>query len=333
MEHLILDSVNNLMPQLQHTPILLADPMSSNKKLFIEANTQHSTLHEIRENHIIPVFIKDNEPVISHSEFITQTLEIVKDIYHGEQILMPQIRLSHPIKGRIPEAKDKPAALLLEHEKTIYFERMAFAIEIPSISNYINGNQVTLTVGGVKAYNLDNLYKSASDQHFKFFIGFENKVCTNMCVSSDGFVGDLNVRDLPQLQSRIKHTLEDYDGLKHLELLKSFTEYELTEQQFAQFIGRCRMYRNLPDAEKQNIPPMLFGDAQTNTVCKEYYKDESFRRNKNGSINLWNFYNLFTSSNKSTYIDNFLDRALNATKITQEIKQALKHKATSWYLN
>lgn len=307
---------------------------SNENKIFIEANTQKSDLYEIKEKHIIPVFVKDNEPVISHAEFITKTLELTKDIYHGEQILMPQIRLSHPVKGRTPDAKDKPAIQLLEHEKTLYYERMAFAIEIPSISNYVNGNKLNLTIGGVKAYNLDNLYgKSGSEQHFKIFIGFENKVCTNMCVTSDGYAGDIKVRNVQQLQNAIKYTIEDYDGLKHMEQLESFTNYELTEQQFAHFIGRCRMYRYLPDIEKQDISPILFGDAQINSVCKEYYKDQSFCRNENGNINLWNLYNLLTSCNKSTYIDSFLDRALNATEIAQKVKEAVANQANCWYLN
>ena len=114
---------------------------------FIEANTIGSTLTEVKHGHIIPVFIKDNEPVISHCEFIETTLGVAMDIFRGEGILKPNIRLSHPIKGRIPEAKNKAANALLEHEKTIYFERMAFVIEIPTIYTDIGGNRLNLSIG------------------------------------------------------------------------------------------------------------------------------------------------------------------------------------------
>src|SRR5690606_37310207 len=97
---------------------------------FIEANTVESSLTSIRNEHIIPVFIKDNEPVISHAEFIDIAYDAVSRVFQGEAILKPNIRLSHPIKGRITEAKQKPANELLEHEKTLYYERMAFAIEV-----------------------------------------------------------------------------------------------------------------------------------------------------------------------------------------------------------
>ena len=52
----------------------------------------------------------------------------------------------------------KPAKELLEHEKTLYYERMAFAIEIPSLLGNVAGNELRLTVGGVRAYNQENLY-------------------------------------------------------------------------------------------------------------------------------------------------------------------------------
>ena len=58
--------------------------------------------------------------------------------------------MSHVIKGRIPEAIHKPANQLLESDKTIYYERCAFVIEIPTIYETVNGNRLTLTIGGVR---------------------------------------------------------------------------------------------------------------------------------------------------------------------------------------
>jgi hypothetical protein len=52
----------------------------------------------------------------------------------------------------------KGAKDLSEQEKTLYYERMAFVIEIPEISEVINGNKLSLAIGGVRAYNQENLY-------------------------------------------------------------------------------------------------------------------------------------------------------------------------------
>lgn len=325
----------NNQPQTGNEQIEFSEvEVISSSKAFIEANTCRGTLHELNRQHIIPVFIKDNEPVISHGEFIGAAMNAVSQAYHGETILRPEIRLSHPIKGRVPEARNKPAIELLDGEKTIYYERMAFVIEIPTVHTDIAGNRLNLTVGGVKAYNLDNLYaKSGADQHFKVFIGFQNKVCTNLCVSTDGFIADLKVKNIDMLSHAILRMVEEFQPVQFSTQLESLERYELTEQQFANLIGRCRMHKHLPENLAKDIPQLMFGDGQINSVCKDYYLDQDFCCNKSGTINLWNLYNLFTGANKSTYIDNFLDRGVNAFELTKELQYALEHKASSWFLN
>jgi len=313
--------------------------MSSNdtnsaSKAFITANTIESTLEEIKSHHVIPVFIKDNEPVISHADFIESTLDIVKEMFHGETILKPTIRLSHEIKGRIPEAKDKPAKELLEHERTICYERCAFVIEVSSIRGDVDGNNLTLMVGGVKAYNLDNLYsKKGTDEHFKVFIGFKNSVCTNLCISSDGFVGDLKVKSIEQLKACMRTLFLNYSASNQLKALQSLTKYSLTEQQFAHLIGKCRMYNYLPNSVKKDMIPLLLGDTQIASVVKDYYKDSSFCRRDDGTIDLWRLYNLFTSSNKTSYIDTFADRTVNAFLLINELRSAFENKVNNWFLN
>lgn len=311
----------------------LVDNSESTQRPFIQANTVESSYLEIRDQHIIPVFVKDNEPLISHSDFVDATNQLAYDIFTGEQVLQPSVRLSHPIKGRIPEAKDKPAHKLLEHEKTLYYERMAFIIEIPTIADDIEGNRLSLTVGGVKAYNSDNLYnKKGADEHFKVFIGFQNKVCTNLCVSTDGLMADLRVKNLGQLKACIRSLFENFNATYNLHGLRELSRYSLSEPTFAQLIGRCRMYPFLPKSMQAEIPALLFGDTQLGAVVKDYYKDESFCRDANGEINLWRLYNLFTGANKATYIDMFLERSANAFLFVQNIKHALNSGNNNWYL-
>ena len=305
----------------------------SSGRSFIEANTVGGTLHEINNHHIIPVFVKENEPVISHGEFIDATMQAVSHAFAGEVILKPNIRLSHAIKGRTPEARNKPANALLDNEKTIYYERMAFCVEIPSISNEIEGNKLNLMVGGVKAYNLDSLMSKSSDQHFKVFIGFKNMVCCNMCVATDGFMGNLKVRSIEMLYNAIQSLLSEFNAVQMATELQQFQQHELSEGQFAQLIGRCRMYRHMTDNMRLTIPEMTLGDAQINSVCKDYYSDNNFACNPDGSINLWRLYNLLTGANKSSYIDQFLDRSANAYTLTRELMAALQNKSDCWFLN
>jgi len=300
---------------------------------FIGANTISLLLDTILKEHAIPVFARENDSMISHGEFIQTTYEAVTQLFGRETILKPNIRLSHPIKGRIPQARNKPKNELLPHETTLYYERMAFIIEIPSIQTVIDGNLLNLTVGGIKAYNLDNLLSRNNEQQFKLFIGFQNKVCTNLCVSTDGFAGNVKVKSVKQLKQSIEQLFSLYNPVQFSEELSNFINYELTDKQFAQLIGRCKMYKHLSETMKSELPVIQLGDAQINTICKDYYSDQSFCCDASGNINLWKLYNLFTGANKSSYIDSFLDRSVHSFSLAKELMLALQNGSNSWFLN
>jgi hypothetical protein len=289
---------------------------------------------EIRDNHIIPVFPATNEPLISHYQLIETMMDVTSRAFPGERILNPSIRVSHPIKGRIPEAKHKKSHELQPWEETIYYERMMFIIEIPSITANVGGNILTLSVGAVKAYNLDNVYtkRSNAGQQFKLFIGFQNKVCCNLSISTDGFKLEANVHTPDQLRYAIWCLLSSFQVEKQVNVLNKLTQFELTETQFAQVMGRCRMYKHLPEGDRLTIPAILLGDQQLGAVVRSYYLDDNFNRSSDGSVNMWKFHNLLTGANKQTYIDQFIDRAVNAHDFVHELSMDLAGYKNSWYL-
>lgn len=301
---------------------------------FIEANTKEVSLSCLKNDCIIPVFSKDNEKTLAHQEFIEIAQNCVNKVFAHHVIEEPEVRVSHQIKGRTADAIYKPVKELLDHEKTQYFERMAFIIRIPSITENINGNDVALTIGGVRAYNQENLYNRKTYEKFKFFIGFQNMVCCNLCISTDGYQDEMRVGNYLELQSKILDLIQGYNAQSHLHEMKQLSQQNLTEQQFAQLIGRTRLYHYLPKEEKSLIPELLLNDGQISTVAKDYYLDDSFCRNENGDINLWNVYNLFTGANKSSYIDSFLSRNVNAFDFSKGLANAIngdsKHR---WFLS
>lgn len=305
----------------------------STDRVFIQANTVAASLEEIRNHHVIPVF-KDGECAISQSDFVETVMEVASQSYYGERILKPSIRLSHPIKGRIPDAKDKPVNQLQDFEKTVYYERMMFVIEIPTITDVVDGQSVTFTLGGVKAYNNDSLYnRKGVDEHFKVFAGFQNRVCTNLSVWSDGLASDIKVKTVEQLRNSVLNMLLTFNPVEQIQRMRSLVDISLSEKQFAQLIGRCRMSQYLPAKDKEGIDPLLFGDQQIASLCRDYYRDNSFCRNIDGSINLWKLYNLFTGANKSTYIDQFLERSVSASRLMETIRDSLINTRSSWYMN
>jgi len=321
------DSIHNPLQTLSAKKVTKQNP-------FIEANTEEVSLFNLKQDCVIPVFAKDNEKTIAHQEFIELTQDSIYSVFPNEQIDLPEIRVSHEIKGRIPQAIHKPAKELLEHEKTQYYERMAFIIRIPTITETINGNTLSLIVGGVRAYNHENLYSKRTFEKFKFFIGFQNMVCCNLCVSTDGFKSEMRVGSIEELQNNILQVIQNYQAKKHVSTMQELTQYSLTEHQFAQLIGKARLYNYLPKELKVELPKMDFADRQMNSIAEDYYKDQSFCKDASGNINLWNVYNLFTSANKSSYIDSFLDRNVNAFEFSNGLANALNGDSNyHWFLS
>ena len=69
---------------------------------FIESNTQEISLEELTERNIIPTF-SDNSLTISHQNFIGAVTKVASNVF-GE--LTPvELRVSHPIIGRVPSAQ------------------------------------------------------------------------------------------------------------------------------------------------------------------------------------------------------------------------------------
>lgn len=308
--------------------------INTNKKPFVEANTEEVSLSFLKNKCIVPVFTKDNETTLSHQEFIDSVRNVVRIIFPNEIIEEPEIRVSHQIKGRTPDAIHIPVKDLQEHQKTNYYERMAFIIRIPSITETINGNTLALTVGGVRALNTENLYNKKTYEKFKIFIGFQNMVCCNLCVSTDGFKEELKAMSYVDLEDKTLQLFSSYNMHRHLNAMEQLSNYSLTESQFAQLIGKGRLYYFLPKKEKLLLPELLLNDGHLTTVAKDYYQDESFCKNENGDINLWRFYNLLTGSNKTSYLDKFLDRGVNAFDFTTGVSDALNDRNSkhSWFL-
>lgn len=308
-------------------------PITRSDNRFIIANTEPFPYQLLKEKCTIPVFSKDNESTISHQEFVEIIGNAAQMAFVNERILDPAIRVSHPIKGRIPSAVGKPASELVEDEKTLYYERMAFIYEVPSIEENVNGNKISLTIGGVRAYNFENLYGKKTEERFKVFIGFKNHVCINLSVSTDGFREEIRVRTVAELFNQVYRLFASFNLQNQINSLRNLADYALTERQFAHLIGRLRMYPYLKPEMKTGIPALQLGDSQTNSIIRDYYQDKSFCKDDSGNINLWKFYNLLTGANKSSYIDTFLDRTVNTLVFSQVLLECLKMGKNSWYLD
>ncbi len=261
-------------------------PVTKSHVSFLDANTNQISMDELKTQCVVPTWA-NQELTISHQDFIEAVHDAAMTFYQGESITAPDIRVSHIVRGRTPNALGKRASELLECEKTQFYQRMAFAFTIPTIYESIDGQKLELCIGGVRNYNDLNLYRaSKSLEKFSVFVGW-----------------------------------------------RTLSNTYLTETQFAQIVGRMRLYQALPQGLSRYIPRLLITDSQINNVCRGYFSNPDFAAGKDGSLSMWNFHNLLTESNKSSYIDTYLQRAVNATDVAVGINNALHGDSTyQWFL-
>ena len=312
--------------------ISVEQPLSESHVSFLDANTNSITMEELKTQCVVPTWA-NQELTISHQDFIETINDAAKTFYQGEAVTTPEIRVSHIVRGRTPDALGKRASELLECEKTQFYQRLAFAFTIPTIYETIQGQKMELCVGGVRNYNDLNLYRASKGvEKFSVFVGWRVKICSNQILTGQGVKLSMEVMSLNQLYQQVMELFNQFNPAREVHLMQTLSNTYLTETQFAQVIGRMRLYQALPNNVQRGIPKLIITDSQINNVCRSYYHNEDFG-GKDGSLSMWNFHNLLTESNKSSYIDSYLQRAVNATDVTVGLNNALHGDTTyQWFL-
>lgn len=300
---------------------------------FLEANTDSITIDELANDCIVPTW-GSQELTIAHQDFISTVHAAARNYFLGETLNEPSVRVSHEVKGRIPSALNKRPSELLPSDKTKFYQRLAFAFTIPSIHESINGQEMQLCVAGVRNYNDLNLYRANRGfEKFSVAIGWRVNVCSNQVLTSDGLKMQMEVTDLNDLYKQVTMLFRQYNPAKDLYLMQNLTNTFLSESQFAQIVGRMRLYQALAPQQQRALPRLLITDSQINNCCKGFFSNPNFGA-KDNSISMWDFHNLLTESNKSSYIDTYLQRAVNATEVAVGINNALKgiNNEYEWFL-
>ena len=302
---------------------------------FIESNTQAITLDELTNKNIIPTFC-DNTLTISHQNFIGSVVEVAKKVF-GE-LTVPELRVSHPIIGRVPSAQHKKASELRDDEKTTFYQRMAFCAHVKNLTRTINGETVHLCIGGVRAYNEDKLYNRQSAMKFKIFAGWKIRVCSNLCLTCDGNSGTIECLTEADIMQKSFELFNGFNPHKEdtLRLLENLSSTTISEEQFCQIIGRMRLYQFLPLAEQKQLPPLTIGDQAVNAMVKNYISNPNFGKKEGEEFTTWNLMQLANEAVKQSYIDKWLDRNQNCTDFAIGIQKALNGEDTEgydWFLN
>ncbi|MBD5427031.1 MAG: DUF3871 family protein [Treponema sp.] len=316
----------------------LHDPYTENHPNFIEGPSHEISLEELTYRNIIPTF-SDNSLTISHQKFIETTRKAAELIFGSGNVTTAETRCSHPIIGRIPSAQHKKATELSDDEKTIFYQRLAWIAHITTLTSSINGHEVSLTIGGTRSYHEDKLYARQNPQHFRIFIGFRVRVCSNMMLTCDGVSENLLCMTKADIFQHAFQLFQHFNGVKEMTLsnLESLNHTRLTQEQFCKIIGRLRLYQALPNTQQKALPQILLGDSVINAATRQYINNHNFGMgNGDGTISCWQLMQLLNEAAKNSYSDLWVDRNQNCTDFSIGIANALDGNDShgyGWFLN
>ena len=302
---------------------------------FIESNTQEITLGEIADKCIVPTF-SDNTLTISHQDFCMAVYNAAEEVFG--KLTPIECRVSHQINGRIPTALYKKTNELADNEKTIYYQRLAWIAKVGNLVRNIDGQEIHLTIGGVRAYSDDKLYNRPSALKFKIFVGWQVRVCSNLMLQTNGYSGTIECMTQSDIHQKALELFSSFDPEKdnNLNALAELQDTRMTEEQFCHIIGRMRLLQALPVAQQKAIPQFILGDQAINESVRQYVTNPNFgRKNGDDGISTWDFMQLLTEASKGSYIDRWLDRNANSIEFSQGIRKALRYEETDydWFLN
>lgn len=315
----------------------LHDPYTERHPNFIEGPSNEISMEELTFKNIIPTF-SDNSLTISHQKFIETTRKAAEVIFGAGNITTAETRCSHPIIGRIPSAQHKKASELRDDEKTIFYQRLAWIAQVTTLTSSINGQLVSLTIGGTRSYAEDKLYARQNPQHFRVFIGFRVRVCSNMMLTTDGVSDNLLCMTEADIFQKAFELFNRFNEVKESTLynLEALNNTWLSQEQFCKIIGRLRLYQALPNTQQKALPQILLGDSVVNAATKQYISNPNFGMGDgDGSISCWQLMNLLNEAVKNSYSDLWIERNANCTTFATGIASALNGNddSYSWFLN
>lgn len=316
----------------------LHDSLPENHPNFIEGPSHEVSMEELIFKNIIPTF-SDNTLTISHQKFIETTRKAAEVIFDAGNITPAETRCSHPIIGRIPSAQHKKVSELRDDEKTIFYQRLAWIAHITTHTSSINGQEVSLTIGGTRSYHEDKLYARQNPQHFRVFIGFRVRVCSNMMLTCDGVSDNLLCMTEADIFQHAFNLFQRFNEVKEQTLynLEALNNTWLSQEQFCKIIGRLRLYQALPTQQQKALPQIRLGDSVVNAATKQYITNPNFGMgNGDGSISCWQLMQLLNEAVKNSYSDLWIDRNANCTTFATGIANAINGNDShgySWFLN
>lgn len=292
---------------------------------FIEANTSAVTWKDITEDSILPSYA-DGEIVVPHSHFIQAVVMAAHDALPNDTFGPLEMRASHLTQGRIPSAIYKKTSELLESDKTKYWERICFCVQVKSRQTNILGEPATLTFGGCRSLQECNFHSRKTSELFQCYISYRARICSNLMISlQDGLKDRIEASGPAEIYAAAYQLFSQFNAEENLRSLDGLGRTSITVEQFTHLIGKLRYYNCLSTAAKKELPFQIeLGDSQVYAATRNFVNSH-FGINGRDSLDLFNTLNCFNQSVKTnSYLHNFLSKNANCTTLIQGIQRSIE---------
>jgi len=291
---------------------------------FIEANSAAVSWKELTEESILPSYA-DGEIVVPHSHFIQALVMAAHDALPQDTFGPVEIRASHLTQGRVPSAIYKKTSELLESDKTKYWERICFCVQITSRQTTILGEPCTLTFGGCRSLQDINFHSRKSSEVFQAYISFRARICSNLMISlQDGLKDRIEATGPAEIYAAAYQLFSQFNAEENLRSLDGLGRTRITVDQFTHLIGKLRYYNCLSTADKRELPFQIeLGDSQVYAATRNFVSGH-FGLNGRDSVDLFQMLNCFNQASKSSYLHNFLLKNANCTELALGVQRSLE---------
>lgn len=305
---------------------------------FIEGNTDSISLSDLKTKCIIPTFGMTNELTLSHQDIAEGIYNAAAEKYGENNLSLMEFRVSHPISGRTPDAIHKKTNELLDHEKTLFYQRIAACLTVKNKSGILCGQDTDFTIGFVRSYHTTNLYGSKVPEKITLFCGTRVKVCSNMCLTVNGLRDNIECLTAADVLQNTTELLDSYQAHAEQdnEQLEGLGQTRINTSDFCRLIGRLRLFQALSVQEQHELPPMLLGDALCNEATRLFVSSQWGLKEGQDSISCFELLQCFNEACKQSYIHNWMPKNLNCTELCLNVQKVLEgdnENPYSWFLS
>lgn len=291
---------------------------------FIEGPSQAVSLVELTQESILPSYA-DGEIVIPPGQIIQAIILAAHDAMPDDRFAEPEIRASHLVQGRIGSAIYKRKEDLLESDKTKYWERMCFCVEVVSRRSTILQEPVSLTFGACRSLQNLNFHGRKGVEPVSIYIANRCRICSNLLISLEDGLKDCVLCSGPEdIYTAAYQLFSQFNADENAETLSGLGRTSISASAFAHVIGKLRVYSCLSTADKKKLPFNIeIGDSQAFEATRQFVNGH-FGLNGRDSIDLFQALNIFNTGVKNSYIHNFLTKNANCTSLVMGLQRSIE---------